>query len=195
VGFDFWEAMVGFLHVLERALSYDAVLALGLDGAALRRLVDGPGTADGPALDGRASPAIQRATWGDWYDRERELYIASAARVERLGWDQIQAIGGPEVEAHGRLIREAFERLVWARTPERLRLVPLGSVEIGRETTAIVSHRAYDPLLVPSALLPHLARFDGRPTEGVRAELEAAGVPLAAGMLQRLVDWGVLVAG
>jgi hypothetical protein len=195
VGFDFWEALGGFLHVIERALSYDAVLALGVDGAALRRLVDGPAAADGPALDGRASPAAQRATWGEWYDRERELYIATAARVERLGWDEIRAIGGPEVEAHGRLVREAFERLVWARTPERLRLVPLGSVDIGRETAAIVSHRTYDPLLVPSALLPHLARFDGRPTELVRAEITAAGVPLEAGTMQKLVDWGVLVAG
>ena len=62
VGFDFWEALGGFLHVIERALSYDAVLALGVDGAALRRLVDGPAAADGPALDGRSSPAAQRAT-------------------------------------------------------------------------------------------------------------------------------------
>ena len=93
-------------------------------------------------------PPETRATWGEWYDRERELYIATAARVERLGWDDIRAIGGLEVETHGRLVREAFERLVWARTPERLRLVPRGSVDIGRETAAIVSHCTYDPLLV-----------------------------------------------
>ncbi|MDP2316588.1 MAG: hypothetical protein Q8P41_27085 [Pseudomonadota bacterium] len=194
VGFAFWEALGGFLSMLERALSYDAVLAYGLDGAALRRLVDGPLPPDGPALDGHQAPEIRRRNWGVWYERERELYVATAGRVERMRWDEVRRVAGPEGEAHGQVVLAAWEALVWATTPERLRLARLGTVEIGRETAAIVTHRTYDPIEVPSRLLPHLARFDGRPTELVREELARLGTPVDAGLVQRLVDWEVLVA-
>lgn len=193
VGFTFWEALGGFLGTLERALAYDSVLAMGFDGPALHHLVDGPQPADGPALDGRQTMAARRQVWGGWVERERELYLATAARVERMTWGEVRRIAGPQAEAHGQVVRQAWEALVWASTPARLRLTRLGSVEIGRETTAIVTHRTYDPIEVPSSLLPHLARFDGRPAELVRAEIEREGATVDAAVVQRLVDWGVLV--
>ncbi|MDP2304612.1 MAG: hypothetical protein Q8P18_01125 [Pseudomonadota bacterium] len=193
VGLAFWEALGGLLGVLERSLSYDAVLALGLEGPALRHLLDAPQPADGPALDGRQSPAARRAIWGGWAERERELYVATAARVERMNWSEVRRIAGPEGEAHAQLVLQAWQALVWAETPARLQLARLGSVEIGAETTAIVTHRGYDPIEVPSKLLPFLARFDGRPVELVRAELDAEGATVDGAVVQRLVDWGVLV--
>lgn len=195
LGFAFWEALGAYLAVLERALAYDGLIALGLDGTALQHVVDGPPPVDGPGLDGRRSLGVHRQVWGDWVDRERELYLATAARVEGLEWSKVRAIGGPQGEAHGQVVRQAWEALVWASTPARLRLARLGSVEIGRETTAIVTHRVYDPIEVPSKLLPWLARFDGRPADQVRAELEREGAPVDAAVVQRLVDWGVLVEG
>ncbi len=193
VGFAFWEALGAFLNVLERALSYDAVLALGLDGEALRRVVDGPPAVDGPALDGHQSAAVRRRTWGVWYEQERELYVATAARIERMNWEEVRRAAGPEAEAHGRHVREAWEALVWRTIPERLRLVTLGSLTIGPEIAAIVTHRGYDPIEVPSRLLPLLARFDGRPTDLVRDELAREGAPIDTALVQRLVDWEVLV--
>jgi hypothetical protein len=193
VGFAFWEALGAYLGVLERALAYDAVLAMGLDGPALDHLVDGPPPVDGPALDGRQSLGARRRIWGHWVEHEREMYVATAARVERMNWSEVRRAAGPLGEAHGLVVVRAWEALVWASTPARLRLTRLGSVDIGPETTAIVTHRAYDPIEVPSKLLPLLARFDGRPAEIVRAELAREGAPVDAAVVQRLVDWGVLV--
>jgi hypothetical protein len=195
VGQAFWEALGQLLGVLERALARRCVLALDVGDVALAAVLDEGQPDDGPSLDGRADAARQQRIWGTWHGREHTFYEACAAHVETLGWDDVWRAGGAEAEAHGQVVRATYDALVWEAIPARLRLARLAGVELGPVLARVETYRSYDPLGVPTELLPHLARFDGRPTADVRDELAAAGVTLPAAMLQQLVDWGVLVRG
>jgi hypothetical protein len=59
--------------------------------------------------------------------------------------------------------------------------------------TRLRGYSPYDPVDVPSALLPALAAFDGRPTAAVRAEVTRAhGIALDAPLLRQLCDFEIL---
>jgi hypothetical protein len=57
------------------------------------------------------------------------------------------------------------------------------------------AYSPHDPILLPAAVIDVLDRFDGRPTEQVLGEVAAElGLELDGALLQRLVDFGILVA-
>ena len=94
----------GALMVVDGVGSYAADVAeLGLDARTLGTLLDRRAVlvkrgVDATELDGEA-PHGYRTLWGDWVDREEELYRACAERVRDLTWSQALAIAGGEARA------------------------------------------------------------------------------------------------
>ena len=114
-------------------------------------------------------------------------------RVAGLDWGGVARIAGTEVAVRAARVREAHRALVTPRVPDRLEL---GSFQVAARVGAwvrLVTHSSLDAIDLPAELLALLPRFDGRPTVEVTAELAAAGAPAPPDVLQRLVDWGVLV--
>jgi hypothetical protein len=137
--------------------------------------------------------AAYSAAWRSWAGREAELYAACAQKVEPLGWSEVAAIGGQEVASRVAALKRAHAELAAAQLPARLRARRGKVVEHDGATVRLVTYSSYDPIDVPEALHDALPRFDGRPAAQVVARLEAEGVAAPPELLQRLVDWGLLV--
>lgn len=200
VGMDFWRTGVQpLLLVAESALARYCVLTLDPGPDALLRLFARRGQDDGPRHAGaqiREDPEVQRLDWGSWLGRERELYVECARIVGELRWREVLPLGGVELQARARIAQALYERLVDESLPKALRPGPFQVLEVGRDHTRLTSYSSYDPVEIPTALLPLLGRFDGRPTREVLAELRGSegAAEIDAPMLRRLVDFEILLA-
>jgi len=93
-----------------------------------------------------------------------------------------------------RLAVEAYRRLCSDHVPDRLRLAPFEVVDAGPDYLRVVSYNGLDPLELPRRLVDVLPSFDGRPTrETVHRIRTEHGIRLEAGLVRRLVDFGILV--
>ncbi len=180
VGRDFWSEVKVVLKLLEQALARHALLSVGIGAEALARLFE---------PEAQSSPAM----WGDWQGRERAFYRAAAAAVVGIGWDELRALGGVELEVHLRLLDEAYAHLRASDVPRRLRRRELHVLPSADDHCRVTTYRIYDPIELPTPLVDALHRFDGRPTAEVVAELRREdGVVLDAQTLRKLVDFEVI---
>ncbi|MFO0759639.1 MAG: hypothetical protein U0359_24310 [Byssovorax sp.] len=199
VGADFWKALRELLVIVEGTLARHAALELGVDVEVLSRWIPRERQTalaqvpEGRELDGEVEDAAYAAMWGEWAGKEEAFYRAAAARVEGLRFDEVLAIGGPEMAILAGVAKRAYARLGSDLVPLRLRV---GSFQIASQRDGgvrAVTHSHLDAIDLPSALLTVLPAFDGRPTEEVLHELAARGVGFEAGYLRKLCDYGILV--
>ncbi len=200
VSFAFWRALQDLLTACERALARHAVLALDVGPKALAALLthEGPHAAgarlDAAQVDERRDAERHRALWGRWATREEAFYIESARLVEPLGWADVARLGGVEVEARARVVKDAFAALTDAALPARLRVGWYGVAAIHGDAARVVTYSRLDPLELPLALLPALSCFDGRPVRQALAAIQRRhGVALDDDVLRQLVDAELLV--
>ncbi|MBK8003497.1 MAG: hypothetical protein IPK12_06005 [Gemmatimonadetes bacterium] len=198
LGKAFWDRLHQLLRAAERAVAHWVVLQLDVGDAALGTLLPPPAGALADLFtpedfEGPRSPAERARVWGRWTGRERAFFAEAHARVARLRWRDIRALGGTELQALERLARAAYARHASAGLPGRL---TAGSFEFsplpgGGALVASYSHT--DPLRLSPVVLAALRFFDGRPVRAARAASEAVdGVVLELPLLRRLVDFGVL---
>lgn len=202
-GFEAWHAVRALLQVVEREVARWCALEAGIDAEVLAALLPGgPDDAAPPAgapweqlVDGRVDDRSWRWAWGPWAGREREFFLEAARRADGLAWPDVLALGGTELRARAEVVRRAASRHVRPATPTRLAAGRFQVVATRADGgLRVVTHSTFDAIDLPAPLLPLLARFDGRRTGEVLAELkQACNAELAPDFLRQLVDWGVLV--
>jgi Fe-S-cluster containining protein len=196
VSHEFWTRLRQLLGAVEEHLAQWCMLEMGVDPAVLAVLfptVPGSTQAD---LDGGPEAGQRQRLWGGWMGREREFYRGCAELVEGLSWSDVLRICGPSVAAHAALAARARSALERREVPERLRMGKVTLMPPEEDGVAYVStYTPADIPKVPQALLGQLHLFDGtRATPDAVREVQArTGVPVDAGELQRLVDFGILV--
>lgn len=201
VGAEFWRAVLQLLTAIEHDLTRWTLLELDIGADALRQMLDrferaGPLAAreQRAELDGAVPRWLQRAMWGRWDGRARELFCASARLVDPLSWSDVLAICGSDVRAHARLTREAFAALRDEALPAALTAGPFKLVRAGRRTTRVEAYSPLDRVDLPNEVVNVLHFFTGRPT---RASLDAIerthGMRLDPALVRALADFRILV--
>lgn len=200
VSLAFWRALHELLTACERTLARHAILSLDLGPKALAALLAhgaSPGAAtrlDAAQIDDRRSADRHRALWGPWASREEEFYIESARLVEPLGWEDVARLGGVEIEARARVVRDAFSTLTAPALPRRLRVGRHEVAAIHGDAARIVTYSRFDPIELPLALVSALSCFDGRTTrQALAAIARTHNLTLNDDDLRQLVDYQLLV--
>ena len=189
-GADAWRSIHRLLGAAERALARHCLLELDLGPEALELCLTAP---QAPGLDGVHEPAAQRALWGRWAGRERAFYRACHGLAREVSWERLLSLGGVELQGLARLAVAAQARLS-APLPERLRPGCWQVAEAGPRTTRVITYSPIDPLELPTLLLEVLHLFAGRSVpEALEAIRTARGVRLTPALVQRLVDFRLLV--
>jgi hypothetical protein len=138
-------------------------------------------------------PAEYRRRWGRWAGREREYYQAASRLVAPLRWQQIEALAGPELQARKAVVLSAYERVNSEEVPDRLWTSPIRLEFQGATSRRVRVEGGAGPLDLPDELVDELRRFDGRLTADVLREIrEESGLELTAGLVRKLVDYGIL---
>lgn len=200
VSFAFWRALQELLTACERALARHAVLALDVGPKALAALLaQGMAPTAGARLDAtqadeRRDADRHRALWGRWATREEDFYIESARLVEPLGWADVVRIGGVEIEARARVVKDAFATLTDAALPTRLRVGSYAVAAVHGDAARVVTYSRLDPLELPLGLVYALSCFDGRPVRQALATIRRKhGISLDDDVIRQLVDYELLV--
>ncbi len=201
VGREFWrDSLLELLVAVEVELARWCVLELRPSDDMLRQVVataewtSSTETVTGDALDRKVNKETYARLWGEWCGRESQFFARCAQLVEPLSWADVVAITGPRVRAHARLTAEAFRRLLSDDVPPALTVGPIELVHVRQGVARINCYNTYDPLDVPRAVMELLFYFDGRPTEHVLAAIaEERGISLEAGLVRKMVDFGLLV--
>lgn len=192
-GQSFWIALRNALQAAEVAVARALCLELGVDPEALAALVGAARSVGVEDVDGAADPEARRCRWKGWAGREREFFEACARRAEALSAEEVMAMGGAELALWRAVLRARSAALGAPLDGARLRLGAFEVARAGPDGIRVRTYSTYDPLDVPPALLSALARFDGRPTPEVIAEIAAEDrIQIDAGLLATLVDFGVL---
>jgi hypothetical protein len=191
-----WNAVTTMVSVIERAVAHHCVVALDLGEQALADLVIVPPVEPPPsaaALDATQDEPSARAMWGRWYGRERAFYEACARLALDLTAPAVRRLGGAELATATAAVRALLRGLDGGKLPARLRVQLFQVVSMSGAESQLRGYSAYDPIEVPTALVPALAAFDGRPTAAVRAEVSRAhGIELDPSLLRQLVDFEIL---
>jgi Fe-S-cluster containining protein len=201
VGQTFWrDSLHQLLRAVESDLARWCVLEHQFGGDALRYLAETgawrrepvPLTAE--AMDDRAEEQSYARIWGQWCGREIDFFVRCADLVTNLSWNDVLAVSGPEAHAYARLTRQAYSRLTSDDIPPRLGAGVMQIVQIGHETTRVVTYNGFDPVDLPNMVVTLLQFFDGRPTEEALDMIAGkTGIRLDRSLVRKLVDFGVLV--
>jgi hypothetical protein len=191
-----WAAATTMIDAIERAVAHHCVLSLDLGADALADLVIVPPVAPPPgaaALDATQDETQARAMWGRWYGNEREFYEACAHIALDLDAAAVRRLGGAELATATAAVKALLRRLDGGKLPGRLRVKPFEIIAMAGGQTRLRGYSPYDPIDVPTALVPALGAFDGRPTAAVRADVARAhGIDLDPSLLRQLLDFEIL---
>ena len=185
-GRTFWMALQGLLSHLEYAVSWWAILEVLDDPAAACSLA-------GTTVDSKITIGLRHDAWRHWKGSRASFYEACADRVDALSAQDAIAIAGVTGRLHQTELSTRFRKLLSDAVPDRLRVEPYRVVRQDPQRALLQASDSPEPFEAPSALLPLLAHFNGRPTdETIEAIREATRVRLTPGLLRRLYDFGIL---
>ena len=176
----FWQALQRALTAIELELCHHVACQL-LDPA------------DAPPAPADGGDPDELPEWAAWRGREAEYYRRAWARVAAMSTDEILAIAAAGAAQAIADLHAAQAALADDAPPARLLPGTYELVERRGADARLVGYSEIDAIIAPAALLDRLARFDGRPTPAVVADLAADGVTVDDALLRRLVDFGVLV--
>lgn len=198
LSYRFWRALERALTAAERALERFCALELDVGARALEELGAPRGgrppresaNAEEDSVDERA----YRARWGRWLGRELEFFEAAAQLVQPLSWADVERLGGTEIAVRKAVALHAYGALRAEHIPTRARAAPFHLAALGATCSRVVSYSPFDPIDVPTELLPLLAHFDGSSVDQARQVIEQrSGIRLDDTLVQKLLDFGMLV--
>lgn len=200
VGAKFWKSLYQLLSAVEQTLSRWCVVELDIGSDALAVLFppDNPSARDhqldGLALDGKVDRRAYAMAWGKWLGREREFYGEAARMVEALDWQNIIAIGGPELKILEQLVGETYRKLMSDELPPSLKAANTRVFPMRLDSSRVVGYSPLDPLDVPQSVMAALPYFDGRSTLQSMAAIESQhGLRLSTGLVRKLADFEILI--
>jgi hypothetical protein len=197
-GYARWRLLHALLTTIERDLATWCLREGDLDVSSLADafpplILNGDeGRLGASDLDATVCELLWRQTWGRWADDPEAWYIACAERVRALDAEGLRAAVGPEVLPRAKLVAMATEELS-SPMPDAMRAGPCQVMPLEAGMLQVVTYSEHDPLELPAEVFGVLARFDGRPTRAVLAELEGEGVELHEDILRTLLDYRALV--
>jgi hypothetical protein len=149
VGEEFWRQLTGLLSVIEFELSVWCATELDAGTRELLELLKPDRTEIDPVELG-ASGKVQNyaAVWGKWKGREIEYYRHCAELVERLAWNDVVSICGPQLRLHAQWTQAAFRQIISRQLPDRLKMGNFRIEGAVQDKLRIVSYRPSDPLLM-----------------------------------------------
>lgn len=148
---------------------------------------------DAATLDGRRDAERDRRHWGPWLGREANFYRACADKALAVGWADVQAMGGGSLAALAAEVRLAGRAHAEMALPAQWRCGRFEVVGAQAGQFWLVTYSSFDPLEVGPEVLALAARCDGRSTEQIVDEHEAAtGHRATRTLLRALLDHGVL---
>ena len=181
----FWQALQRALTAIELELCHHVACALLYPAE--------PPRAPDPADPADPDDPDELPEWAAWRGREADYYRRAWARVAAMSADEILAIAADGAAQAIADLRAAHAALTAPAPPARLLPGTYEVVERRGADARVVGYSEIDAITAPAALIDRLARFDGRPTPVVLADLAADGVLVDDALLRRLVDFGVLV--
>jgi hypothetical protein len=190
-----WRSLHQTLAVAEHAAALWCLQELGFDTQARRAALDdlARDQLDAYAVDRRIDEARAQRLWGEWAGREPAFFAACAEKVATLEWSAIEQQCGQELTLLAAQTRDLHEQHLDLSLPQALRagrFEVLGSTE-GR--LWLRSYSEFDTLEVAPELMVLVARCDGRGTQAICAEHEAAtGQRPSRVLLRMLLDFAVL---
>jgi hypothetical protein len=201
VGFHFWRRSLHQLLVaVEEELCRWCVVELEFDDDTLRHLFAAASDSSEvesltvESLDNRVDRDSYNQMWGKWVGREQEFFVACARLVDRLTWQDVLEISGPEVRALARLTKQAYDRLMTDEIAPTLTVGSMQLVQITHDAARVMTYSEYDPLDIPRAMFEVLPYFDGRPTEEALAVIESEkGMRLDPALVRKMTDFELLV--
>ena len=193
----FWQDLVKpLLASIERALSFHCVAAskfeFPLERLNRRSWDPNIHASERDAADRNALALL----WGNATNQKAVFYQECLEKVAALQWDDIQTIGGAEVQLRALLFQRAYLRYMTpGPLPQRAKLAPVQIEEMGPESLRLVTYSPYDPIELPKVLFDLLQAFEGRSLEEARRNiLEEFGFELETDLIQRLFDFEILTA-
>jgi hypothetical protein len=202
VGRMFWQRLHDVLAAVEEAVRIHCLVVIGIDAQVLatlhptRAVANAVSRGQGLAaadVEKEVDPARQRAVWGAWHGRERELYGRCAQIADALSWQDVLELGGARLDLLSRLLLDAYGRLVSNEVPAHARHRSLKVIYSSADSAEVVGYSTIDALRMPRRLVDVLHHFDGRPTQEVLESIEEEeGVRIAPGTVRKLADFGVL---
>jgi hypothetical protein len=198
VGYDFWrQSLLHLLRQIEQDLACWCLLQLDFGDDAFQYLMTTRDQGEGltaESIDSRVEAERHKQIWGQWCGREAEFFVKCAELVERLSWDDVLAICGPQAHAYARLTKKTFARLVADEIPPALTTGSMQITQIEQEATRVTTYSSLDPVEVPNIVMALLPHFDGRPTsDAVDAIAAKTGVRLEPTLIRKMVDFGLLI--
>ena len=187
VGVIFWKYVDHLLTSTEKFLSYWCIHQLDIGGSALEMLFPPPPTE-------RTSAEAQQA-WGNWKGREIEFFQKCADLVDSLSWQEVERIGGAELQTYAELTRRAYQKLISSDVPEYLNVGSWKSLTVvDDQLYRVWTYSQYDPVDLPKEILDVLHYFNGR---SIKDALEIIslekGISLDSSYVLKLSDFGILV--
>jgi len=135
-----------------------------------------------------------RQMWGQWWGREIDFFRRCSDDVARLKWDDVKAIGGPDLLVLAERARHAYSQLVADELPDNLHCGPVRVLKNSPQSVLVATYSSNDPQLLGRRVWQLLPRFDGRPTADVcKATASEEGLEIDRDLLKKLVDFRILV--
>jgi len=181
-GWLFWTAFGHYLRHVELVLASYALDRLGFSADAVMSME--PSTQallDADELDEVApSDASYAAMWGEWTDREEELYLRCSEIVRSLDRDTFDRIGGIEHTLHLKGLQARYSEMVSPTLPEVLIRNPEIVVHpAGDNHVLVTGYGPVDPRRIRRELYQGLELFDGsRPWRQVIGDAGSEGATL-----------------
>jgi hypothetical protein len=196
----FWNRLHDLLSYAEDALRTHCLVEVGLDAELLAVLFPPHALLSGQKaplratdVDQVADAKVQKARWGRWLGKERELYLACTEVARHLAWADVERLGGARLRLLTKLLRESFAEHVAEAAPKLPRQRQLHIVNASGDSVLATGYSAFDPLRMPKPVVEALRHFDGRPTAEALDAIEAdLGVALTPGTVRKLVDFEIL---
>src|SRR5262249_24236526 len=149
VAMRFWRnGLERLLTAIEGELARHCLVVLELDAPCILATMgrsDAMAKSDHVLLDHVESEAYDRA-WGKWKGREPALYRACADLVDKLAWNDVLAVTGPEVKLLASVTRSLHRAVLETSTPKRLRLGSFRVVGATRGSVRVAGYSGYDPV-------------------------------------------------
>lgn len=198
LGRAFWFALKELFREVERQLSaWCAQQLLGVAWFQSDIIRQSRGASVGLAdeLSGHNPWPEESRTWKEWNNKKADYFIDCARLVSTLRWEAIIDLIGMVGRSRLEVVKIEYDRMLSGTVPANLVQGTLGRAQITEAATVCIgSMGTYEVVELSVAAIESLARFDGRPTEDVLAELpRPVRDELTPSILLRLLEVGALV--
>ena len=189
-GYYYWRDIEAMLTAVENELTVWSCQQLGLDTNSLRRLL---AFRKGRSADRVAaellgeSATIARQLWGKWFQREVQFYAAAGQLVAQLSWDDVERIGGPEIQVRREFAKASMQLLFSEGLPDRVRPGKFSTTVTSDGTLLGATYSRNDAVLLTEAHLSVIRAAVAQPSTN---ELLAGGTDER--VLRLLVEYGFL---